>query len=301
VLLILVIPLLVSLPFLSARREEMLLQSRYGWRLIEVVESHAIYNDHQVMLVNAPAYLSPHQTTFLLGTEGSVFMLNGSDYNAFFRLNTNQPAANPFDAVVSHLESVRYEPFNFTPQNFPLFGEDLYSQLDQTDHIVVTYFHDREFYPVFVGGNAASLPDSPPLAVYPDIGLSLLRAEARLASDGQIVTILTRWQIAQPAPVRVFVHVFCGTEFIGQADGDLWGNLYPLSAWEKAQASTDIRPVFLDVPVDKNCLRLATGVYRIPDIVRLSPLDTDTRQSFSDDVIPIDSITVSDTPFVARQ
>ncbi len=301
VLLFLVIPLLVSLPFLSARREEMLLQSRYGWRLIEVVESHAIYNDHQVILVNAPAYLSPHQTTFLLGTEGSVFMLNGSDYNAFFRLNTNQPAANPFDSVVSHLESIRYEPFNFTPQNFPLFGADLYSQLDQTDHIIVTYFHSREFYPVYVGGNAATLADSPPLAVYPESGLSLLHAEARITSDQQTITILTRWQIEQPAPVRIFVHAFCGAEFIGQADGDLWGGLYPLSEWESGQTSTDIRPIFLDAPVEKDCLRLTTGIYRIPDVVRLSPLDADTRQSLPDDVIPIDSITVSDTPFFARQ
>lgn len=300
VLTLLAVPVLVSLPFLSARREEMLLQSQYGWQLIDVVESHLIYNDQQVLLVNAPAYLSPHKTTFLLGTEGSVFMLNGSDYNAFVRLNTNQPAAAPFDRVAAHLESIKYKPFNFTPQNSPIFGEELYSTLDQTDHVIVTYFQGKDFYPVYTGGHAATLPGAPQVA-YPEIGLSLLHAEAHFASDQQTITILTQWEIDQPAPVRVFVHAFCGAEFVGQADGDLWGNLYPISEWESRQPITDIRQIFLSSPVDEDCLQLSTGVYWVSNIVRLSPLDLTTQQPFANDVIPIESVIQSDIPFFPRQ
>src|SRR5579859_2657069 len=126
--------------------------------------------------------------------------------------------------------------------------------------------------------------------------IELLQAEAALSADRKLVTVKLRWHLPQPTPAQPFIHVFCGSDFIGQADFAPWGGTYPFSQWRSGETETEIRQILLKMsstmPITLDCLRIQLGVYTETNAQRLKltvkGATTSGEQSrYADDLYPV--------------
>jgi hypothetical protein len=267
----------VALPFLSARRTEAQQLSAYTWELVDLVEEQNLTPEDEVILVNAPGYLTPAENTFLLGAEGSIWIWDYLNYSTLIRLNQNRLGAAPLvDGVRvdwNILKRANYTPYPATA-NIP----------SRPTHLITTAFWGDHFYPIWVGGSA--LPPADLVHVtYPESGAQLLEAAAW--TDGDRLVIRTRWQQTTPQPLKFFLHVVCNGQMLIQGDGYPWGDLYPFSAWGANEAQRDQRVLPLPGGVSPECLQLHIGLYWENSGQRLQAIDSATATPLPDNALQI--------------
>ncbi len=114
------------------------------------------------------------------------------------------------------------------------------------------------------------------------------------------VTLYWRANEAVEADYTVFVHVLDSTGArIVQGDGPPVGGLYPTGAWRPGQVIADQRRVLLPKGTSPDGLRVAVGLYRLEDGVRLPVVGRDgTRRP--DDQIVLTVTANSETPSPRR-
>jgi hypothetical protein len=281
----------VSIEFLEMRRADFLRLSEYNRQVLAIFEAH---NAAQTgaLLVNAPGYLTPDEADrrFLLGTEGVLFVDETLDYNQQFWMNADEEYGEI--EVIAYPAIQRNTGYGFRAHPPALDGPPLLERVWAAPLVVVTGFHEDEFYPALVGGSALTGPAAPAGgdsgALYPETGFSLLAASAVFRPQPPTVTVTARWQVDDPAPVKVFVHVYCKEDFIAQSDGYPWGDTYPFAAWNPGETHTDIRHIRLDEPIDTaDCLQVYAGLYREEDVTRLMALDPGGGERYPDDRYPV--------------
>ncbi len=108
------------------------------------------------------------------------------------------------------------------------------------------------------------------------------------ATGQQVLDVMLYWQAraAVGADYTVFVHVLDGNgERIAQGDGPPVGGLYPTSAWRPGQLIADQRRVPLPAGISSAGLRVAVGLYRLEDGVRLPVVGRDGTRLANDQIM----------------
>lgn len=298
---VLALALVVSGTFWRARRTDFLRAGDYTWRLVDLVEAQAAHTD-RLLLANALNYTAPDPPMFLLGSEGVTFMMDFLGYEQQVWLNTGLDIAPDAGRIetLAYDQALRYAGGGYTPHGDFLGGPALHERLRAAPLIIATRFEGRAYWPTVVGGADWPGPGVP-LATDPQSGLRLLAAEAAYSPARDTVTVLTRWALAEPQPVKLFAHVWCGDRFLAQSDGYPWGDMLPFSAWEPGEVQADVRTIRLPPGTDPACLRVMTGVYWEADVTRLPLVDAASGDPFPDGAVPV-PLRVSDAlvPFAPR-
>lgn len=126
--------------------------------------------------------------------------------------------------------------------------------------IYVTVWDGEHFRPVFVGGNGYDGSDVP-IAIFPEIGISLTEAVATRTSP-YMLQYRTRWQVDVPPEhlILLVLDAFCDDERVGQSIGAIWGGTYGFQLWDAGEIQTDFREVGLLRDVLDDCLSLQVGL-----------------------------------------
>jgi len=286
------LPLIIALNFLTMRRHDFLHLGAFSWRLYDLLGAADIAGQ-DVLIVNSPNYLAPKEPTFLLGAEGATFMLNELGYEQPYWLNTGRdfPEAN-VDAL-AYRQTIKYPSRTYAPYQAFVEGPELIARLGAASRLFTTQFDGARFLPVYSGG--ADLPGADaPLVRFDAVGLAITELEAAFSPARQVVTIRARWRLDQPAPVKYFMHAFCNGELVGQADGYVWNDLYPFSAWQPGDVQTDIRELWLTGSATPDCLHLLTGVYWEANAERLAAIDAATGAEYTNGLVPVPLARVTD-------
>jgi hypothetical protein len=199
-------------------------------------------------------------------------MLNSLDYSSYIWANTGLRLDV---TAIAHGATLRYGNNDKLYSAHATFvdGPPLINLVRQADVIVITAFDSDDFWPVYVGGADESSRVAEIRAEFPDIDARLEESTASITSNRRTVTVTTRWYLAEPQPIKLFVHVFCDGAFVAQSDGYIWGDLYPFSAWETGETHSDTRQIRLPEAVNPGCLTIKTGLYWEQTIERLTVTD----------------------------
>jgi hypothetical protein len=266
-ILLIIASVAISAVFLSARRDDFLRVGAYTDRLMALSAALPI-EESGLLLFNAPNYIAPEEPTFLMGTEGAAVMLDIINYEQQIWLNTGKdyPPVRPYTVAATRRHTG--EVYSSTANQVE--GGKLYNRFRRNPgwYVIATQFADGDFWPVVVGQVGAPGPDTP-IAVFPDIDHALTQADAVYSPARGIVTVRTRWLSNTKPAVKLFVHVWCNGELIGQSDGYPWLDMYPFAAWRPGELETDSREIVLNRPVDAACLEIYTGLYWEATVERL--------------------------------
>src|SRR5690606_1044623 len=183
------------------------------------------------LLVNVPDYLTADGSArrFLLGTEGVLFVAETLDYNQQFWMNSDTLYQKI--TVIAYDQIQRNTGYGFRAHPPALSPAEVVERVRHAPLVIVTRFEDDgTFFPVLVGGTVLT-GDNMPDVLYPSADFALTDARALYHEDKNLLQTEIRWQAGEPAAVKLFVHVYCGDEFIAQSDGYPWGDMYPFAAW----------------------------------------------------------------------
>ncbi|MBC7871948.1 MAG: hypothetical protein H7Y09_13975 [Chitinophagaceae bacterium] len=274
----------ISLEFLGMRRTDFYHLRDFNREAVQLFAANDVISSGAV-LVNAPDYIIPDEADrrFLLGSEGVLFVDETLDYNQQFWMNSDLPYSNV--DVIGYRQIQRNEGFGFRAHPPDLETSDVIAAVRNARQVYVTWFEGKRFWPVLVGGTALDGANTP-LVNYPEVDFALTEANATLSADGRTLTIGLRWQVNEPAGVKVFVHVVCDGAMIAQSDGYTWGDTYPFSAWSPEEIQTDIRTIRLNT-LEGDCIRIYAGLYREADVTRLMAFDAVTGERYADDLFPL--------------
>ncbi len=275
--------LILALSFLTARRDEHLRMGRYTRDLLALGAALPIERDG-LLLVNAPNYIAPAQRTFLLGSEGAIFMLDSLSYGQQMWANTalGPPPVEAF----AHAATLRDTGGIYQPHGPYRDGAPLHDALRAAPIIAVTQFEGAAFFPVHVGGAGDPVPAGEQ-ARFVEADVTLIDAQAALRPGERALDVRLAWAVEQPAPLKLFVHVTCRDALIAQSDGYSWGDLYPFAAWQPGERHTDRRLIRLPEGADPACLRVTAGLYHETTLERLTPLDPRTGAPFPGAAVPV--------------
>lgn len=284
--LLFILLLAVSLSFLWPRRADYIELGRYQWQLFDLIEQQH-QPDTRFLIVNGPNYVRSNDETFLLGSEASILMLDVVGYDQQIWLNTGLDYSSLQGRVdaLSHGQVIQYQGQNYTPHQAFTEGPPLWERLQAADVVITTYFDGLSFWPVMVRPPNSANSSATPLVSYPTEAITLWAAEATL--DDDTLTVSTRWQLTEPLPIKLFIHVVCNGTLITQSDGYVWGNLYPFSQWQADETQSDIRQLRLPNNADPSCLQVLVGLYWEATVTRLEPRDAVTSAAYPDNAIPV--------------
>jgi hypothetical protein len=282
----------ISFDFIDMRRAEFIRLRNYNEQALQLFD-YANVADSGATLVNAPDFLIPPEEDrrFLLGTEGVLFVDGGLDYNQQFWLNSDVDYHNV--DVIGYVAIQNNEGYGFVPHPPALDSESIVERVKNSPLVFVTEFIGGDFFPALVGGTTLGGADTP-IVAFDGRDFALTEANAIYDPNTRVVESRLRWQSTQPAPVKIFIHVYCNDELIDQADGYPWGNTYPFSAWSPGETQTDIRRVYLDANIPADCMRVYAGLYYEQDGTRLEAINIATNERYADDRVPVE-ILVKDT------
>jgi hypothetical protein len=274
------------------RRAEFIRLRNYNEQALQLFD-YANVADSGATLVNAPDFLIPPEEDrrFLLGTEGVLFVDGGLDYNQQFWLNSDVDYHNV--DVIGYVAIQNNEGYGFVPHPPALDSESIVERVKNSPLVFVTEFIGGDFFPALVGGTTLGGADTP-IVAFDGRDFALTEANAIYDPNTRVVESRLRWQSTQPAPVKIFIHVYCNDELIDQADGYPWGNTYPFSAWSPGETQTDIRRVYLNANIPADCMRVYAGLYYEQDGTRLEAINIATNERYADDRVPVE-ILVKDT------
>lgn len=275
----------VGLEFLVQRRDDFLRLRDFNRQAVALLdEHHALENG--AVLVNAPDYLTPAgaDRRFLLGTEGVLFVDETLDYNQQFWMNSSADYRSI--QVIGYDQIQRNAGYGFRAHPPALNSLEVIERVRHAPLVFVTQFDGRMFYPVLVGGTILT-GDNVPDVRYPEVDFALTDAQASYNEENGMIDVAVRWQAGTPAPVKVFVHVYCDDAFIAQSDGYPWGDTYPFAAWMPDEIQTDVRSIRLPDHATGGCLRVWAGLYREADVTRLLAIAADDGSRLPDDRYPV--------------
>ncbi len=275
--------LILALNFLAARRDEHLRMGRYTRDLMALSAALPVEREG-LLLINAPNYIAPARRTFLLGSEGAIFMLDSLSYGQQVWANT--ALGPPLVEAFAHAATLRDTGDVFQPHGPYRDGEPLFDALRAAPILIVTQFEGAAFFPVYVGGAGAPIPAGE-RARFVEANMTLIGAHATLRPGGRALDVQLAWAVEQPAPLKLFVHVTCKDTLIAQSDGYPWGDLYPFAAWQPGERRAERRLIRLPEGVDAACLRVSAGLYHAATLERLTSLDPRTGEPFPDAAVPV--------------
>lgn len=248
-----------NVEFLSQRQAEYLLMRDYAWSLVSVMR-RANAAEEGALLVNPPDYVEAPagQRTFLAQAQFASFMSPEVDYRDYLAVNSaGLRYAVPIEAVGVGRIMMHQAHLFVTP--LPLIdGEELLDRLRVERPIVVTQHAGDRFFPVWVGRYGATM-ERQPLARFGGTVL-LTGAEPLSVRDGRLQLAL-QWQVENPIPAKIFVHVVREGQLIAQGDGYPWADLYPFSVWQAGEVQIDRREVTLPAGVTLDDLTVLVGLY----------------------------------------
>ncbi|NLE50384.1 MAG: hypothetical protein GX613_03165 [Chloroflexi bacterium] len=277
-----VLTLALAITFLWARRDEHLRMGRFTRDLVALGETLPLEQDG-VLLVNAPNYIAPAQRTFLLGSEGATFMLDSMSYGQQIWANTGRD--HPPVEAITHAATLRYTSGTYQPHGPYLEGEPLDDLLRAAPWIAVTQFSGDKFTPVIVR-DPRDLAPAGALARFGE-AVTLLDAQASAQLDARALSVRLAWSVQAPAPLKLFVHVWCGDQLVAQSDGYPWGDLYPFAAWQPGEERVERRLIRLPDDVSAACLSVTAGLYHEATLERLPALDPRTSDPLAGETAPV--------------
>ena len=279
----------VSVEFLDMRRQDFLLMGDYQWDIQEILSDRDL-SDANVVFINLPDWIDPDESNrrFLLGTEGVLFVDPSADYVR--QLQINADAMLDFEQVniVSVQSLIRSEDYGFNAHP-PYLDINAVSQIiSDADHVITTQFTPEGFFPLYVGGITAALTVEDNIVASFENNLAVLtNAQVLFNTNNDSIDVITDWVINAPSAIKLFVHIYCDSEFVAQSDGYPLGDTYPFLFWESGEARTDIRRIALDEGITQDCLRVFVGLYTEADVVRLNAINPQDNVVYPDNAVPI--------------
>lgn len=249
-----------NVEFLSQRQAEYVLMRDYAWSLVTVARE-ANVAEEGALLVNPPDYIEAPvgQRTFLAQAQFASFMSPEVDYRDYIAVNSAGLRYDaPIEAVGVGRIMMHQAHLFVTP--LPLIdGDMLLERLRVERPIVVTQHAGERFFPVWVGRYGATM-EAKPLARFGGGAVLLTGAEPLNVHDGRLQVAL-QWQVEDPIPAKIFVHVVRDGQLIAQGDGYSWADLYPFSAWQPGEVQIDRREVTLPAGVRLDDVAVLVGLY----------------------------------------
>ncbi|MBN1680061.1 MAG: hypothetical protein JW966_07200 [Anaerolineae bacterium] len=206
--------------------------------LIDLIEAQP---DTATLVINAPAYIAPHDTGFLLGAEGTIYLPDYVSLDGLVWVNTGEDYPTDtaaFTNVLTGLPDRVYVPRG------PLLGwDELDAQLNTFESVIGVQFDDKNFRPVRVGDKRSGIDDLPLTATFDGVRLYAAEASADADATGASDTLALTWFGTAPLDATVFVHALCDGQLAAQFDGQPVGGLRPLDRWSPGAIWTDYRPL----------------------------------------------------------
>ncbi|MFW5691518.1 MAG: hypothetical protein ACOCXZ_03360 [Chloroflexota bacterium] len=276
---------LVSVEFLGQRRADFLKLADWNHEAMALLLADDAIQ-HGALIINGPQSLAPVEAArrFLLGSEGVLWTDPSLDYSQQFWMNGDDALRDISAFSVPDL--LRAQGIRYSAHGPALTGALLHDRVAAAPLIYVTQFDGADFSIVQAGGTAAP-PELPTLdARFPALDAALVGGGWRYDATRQAIIANTRWTVARPGPVKLFVHVYCDDAFIAQSDGYPLSDLYPFSVWAGGATHRDGRIIWLDAGTDPACLRVITGLYDETTGERLATVDADGAP-LPDNAIPL--------------
>ncbi len=239
--------LMVAVPFVRARMGQ--------HRTIDTIYrdvgniATGLSPETRLLLINGPAYLALHDSTFPLGAEGSTYLpdfINLGDWLAL----------NDFGIILA--DNRRAD--DLVPSTDLIFAVT-HPVLDRSSlrgyaHVFMVVERDGELAAVQVGQRMETTILDEPRA---DFGNGIVLAAAYL---NETLRLELTWEVGEiTAPSAVFVHLLCDGRLVAQADGPPLGRAYPFELWMPGEQWHDYR--YFDVPANQphECLSVLVGLY----------------------------------------
>lgn len=265
--------LIIAVPFIWARQAEFRKMDTVYHNIGEIARQMTIDRTmpltQSLMVLNGPSVTSPPRLTFLLGSEGSVYLPDYVSLEALLWVNGFISEQHPLEVEMRH-----------TPDVSPAIAVDA-PELDRSvladfDAVVAVQELDGSLHTALVGKQlSADSPSSAPLADFEN-GIRLEDGSLEKAadagiylpgsmsgSDPTVITLRLEWMVSSPPqqPVEIFVHLLCDGEQIAQADGPALGRVYPFALWQPDERWRDIRYFVLPADRQASCLHVLIGLY----------------------------------------
>ncbi|MBN1313523.1 MAG: hypothetical protein JXB30_19105 [Anaerolineae bacterium] len=266
----------IAVPFVWERQAEYReLDSVY--RDIGAISGQVIANNTQshtsyLMVLNAPSVILPPSMTFLLGSEGSVYLPAYVSLESLLWVNGFTSTQHPLEVELRRVSDVA-----------PLAAIDA-PELDRSslrtyDAVAAVQEFDGTLRAVLVGKKLP--PDTLSGMPLADFGNGIILEGGELAkvpdspSTVAVVTLSLNWYAdsTPQTPVEVFVHLSCDGELIAQADGPPLGRVYPFDLWQPGERWRDVRYFLLPEGQDLQCLHTLVGLYNPATGERLIAVD----------------------------
>ena len=263
----------ISVDFLGMRRADFLHLADYNQQAVDLFIADDVLHTGAI-IINAPANITPLDADrrFLIGTEGVLWVDPTLDYSQQFWMNSGLEIRDV--STVAYAATLNAQ--GFSPQGQMMEGVPLIDLLKSSGQIYQTQFNGEQFYPVRVAG-------TPQEGVFADFDDITLMAGTAQFAEGALTVSLT-WRVENPAPIKIFVHVYCDDAFVAQSDGYAWGNTYPFALWQMGEIQTDIRTI--PVEAAESCLQVYVGLYFEQEgAPRLTALDADGARYPDDRVL----------------
>lgn len=219
-------------------------------------------------VLNGPSVMSPPRLTFLLGSEGSVYLPDYVSLESLLWVNGFISEQHPLEVEMRH-----------APDVSPAIAVDApeldRSTLPASDVVMAVQELEGRLHVLVVGEQLpADSPSSTPLADFGN-GVALetgqldrLHISASLPASmvdqrSDVITLRLDWRVSVPPkqPFEIFVHLLCDGEPVSQADGPPLGRVYPFALWQPGERWRDIRYFALPIVQADACLQALVGLY----------------------------------------
>jgi hypothetical protein len=275
--------LAIAVPFVWARQAEFrtmdIIYRDAGVIAGRLADGDTPNHTHSLMVLNGPSSMTPPGLTFLLGSEGSVYLPDYVSLESLLWVDGFISEQHPLDVEMRRASDVS-----------PPLAVDV-PDLDRGtlrtyDAVAAVQVLNDRLRAVLVGQQ----PPDQTGDILADFGNGVILESGmleRVSSDSSwelggsvpdIVILQLDWRVASPPqPAEVFVHLTCDDNLITQADGPPLGRVYPFALWLPGERWRDIR--YLALPLDEtgSCLSVVVGLYDPTTGNRLTIVDGASR------------------------
>jgi hypothetical protein len=209
-------------------------------------------------VINMPAWVAPAESVYALGNEGVGYLAGYYPFRDFVWSNTGY-----------HVDYFNYARTEVWPllsrdivagiaaENLPVSPER-HLEIMRTSPLVmrVKAVNNR-----WVMESGQPVPESALSGAAVFANAFRLLPEAAVDPARNLVKLTLDWEVPESENVSVFVHLLCGEEMIGQADGAPLGGLYPFDQWLPGTRWQETRLIGLPDGTADDCLKMRVGLY----------------------------------------
>lgn len=228
--------------------------------VIHTLDSQA--HGRSSILINFPGGLTGHQTTYALGHEGTVFMVDYIPKERIVEVNGGRTATFDF----KRYDDIRPEmPYIYGVAGSGQSWAELLAESSEVD-VFNTNYEPRDISLALVGGRQPAVRESvesTPLASFRDQGVFLQSGSFSTSTEDEVQVDLV-WQIdeAPSFELTTFVHVLDSQgALIAQRDGHAWANTFPMGEWEPGSTIRDLRHIKLPAGTNVQEIQVRIGLY----------------------------------------